>query len=68
MSNILVTQEDLLSFLAALPYSTRSIELSNLAWANERKEADEAEEDDEAEADEGGDYHSLLNEMRTRLD
>ncbi|KAH7185188.1 uncharacterized protein B0J16DRAFT_398928 [Fusarium flagelliforme] len=35
ISNIQVTQEDLLSFLAALPYSTRSVELSNLAWANE---------------------------------
>ncbi|KAJ4128215.1 hypothetical protein NW768_008503 [Fusarium equiseti] len=62
ISNILVTQEDLLSFLAALPYCTRSIELSNLAWADETKE------DDEAEEDEGGDYHSLLNEIRTRLD
>jgi len=35
ISNILVTQKDLLSFLAALPYSTRSVELSNLAWANQ---------------------------------
>lgn len=51
-----------------MPYCTRSVELSNLAWVDEVKEADEAGEDDEAEADEGGDYHSLLNEMRTRLD
>lgn len=62
ISNIVVTQEDLLSFLAALPYCTRSVELSNLAWADEGEEDDEDEE-----ADEGGNYHSLLNEMRTRL-
>ncbi|RBR23673.1 uncharacterized protein FIESC28_03469 [Fusarium coffeatum] len=58
ISNIQVTPEDLLSFLAALPYSCRSVELSNLAWANE----------DGGWAKEDGGYRFLLNEMRTRLD
>ncbi|KAJ4017898.1 hypothetical protein NW752_001807 [Fusarium irregulare] len=58
ISNIQVTPEDLLSFLAALPYSCRSVELSNLAWANE----------DGGWAKEDGGYHFLLNEMLTRLD
>lgn len=35
MSNIQVTLADVLSFLAALPYSTRSVGLGQLAWANE---------------------------------
>ncbi|KAL4731191.1 hypothetical protein ACLX1H_000152 [Fusarium chlamydosporum] len=34
ISNMLVTQRDLIPFLAALPKSLRSVELSHLAWAD----------------------------------
>ncbi|RFN49773.1 hypothetical protein FIE12Z_5921 [Fusarium flagelliforme] len=40
ISSIQVTNADVLSFLAALPYSARSVELSRLAWADEGEHYD----------------------------